>query len=198
IEEIEQDDSDEVYTSEKSEASSAFFICHQTQFQRHLLQRYGNSLCMLDATYRTTKYALPLFFLAVKTNVGYSVVAEFIVQIKTQASIQQGLETIQRWMAEDTNVPNGLSWKPRFFMTDFCEREIYAIETTFPETFVFLRDFHREQSWTRWTTKISNGVSGAKDKVLAMLRRCAHATTLSEFNDAVLRLNQSFEWKSNL
>lgn len=39
IEEIEQDDSDEVYTSEKSEASSAFFFCHQTQFQRHLLQR---------------------------------------------------------------------------------------------------------------------------------------------------------------
>lgn len=94
--------------------------------------RYGNSLCMLDATYRTTKYALPLFFLAVKTNVGFSVVAEFIVQNETQASLQQGLETIQRWMAEDTNVPNGWSWKPKFFMTDFCEREIYAIETTFP------------------------------------------------------------------
>ncbi|CAC5403653.1 unnamed protein product [Mytilus coruscus] len=127
IEEIEQDDSDEVYTSEKSEASSAFFFCHQTQFQRHLLQRYGNSLCMLDATYRTTKYALPLFFVAVKTNVGYSVRTE--------------LDQMDK--------------------------------------------------------KISNGVSGAKDKVLAMLRRCAHATTLSEFDDAVLRLNQSFEWKSS-
>ncbi|CAG2193815.1 unnamed protein product [Mytilus edulis] len=76
IEEIEQDDSDEVYTSEKSEASSAFFFVIRHNFK-------------------------------------------------------------------------GICYK---------------------ETFVFLCDFHREQSWTRWTTKISNGVSGAKDKVLAMLR----------------------------
>ena len=28
---------------------------------------------MLDATYRTTKYALPFFFIVVKTNVNYQV-----------------------------------------------------------------------------------------------------------------------------
>ena len=35
------------------------------------LERYGNKLCLPDATYKTTRYALPLFFVAVKTNVDY-------------------------------------------------------------------------------------------------------------------------------
>ena len=39
------------------------------------------------------KNALPLFFLAVKTNVGFSVVAEIVVQNKTKEAIkQQGLK----------------------------------------------------------------------------------------------------------
>ena len=86
---------------------------------------------MLDATYRTTKYALPLFFLAVKTNVGYSVVAEFLVQHETKNSIIQGLSTIQKWVEEADDKPAGWEWKPKFFMTDFCEREIVAIEEVF-------------------------------------------------------------------
>ncbi|XP_061188387.1 uncharacterized protein LOC133196526, partial [Saccostrea echinata] len=80
VECVEQDDDDEVYPQIQTAETTEFFFCHQSEFQRHLLYRYGNSLCFLDTTYRTTKYALPLFFLAVKTNVGYSVAAEFIVQ----------------------------------------------------------------------------------------------------------------------
>ena len=34
----------------------------------------------MDATYKTCKLALPLFFLVVKTNVGYSIIAKFIIQ----------------------------------------------------------------------------------------------------------------------
>ena len=94
--------------------------------------RYGNSLCLLDATYRTTKYALPLFFLAVKTNVGYSVVAEFLVQHETKSSIIHGLKTIQTWVENAADKPTDWHWEPKFFMTDFCEREIVAIEETFP------------------------------------------------------------------
>lgn len=87
---------------------------------------------MLDATYRTTKYALPLFFLAVKTNVGYSVVAEFIVQHETKRSIMQGLQTIKTWLHNAPDKPAEWYWEPKFFMTDFCEREIVAIEDIFP------------------------------------------------------------------
>ena len=45
-----------------------FLFVHQTTWQRRLLSKYGNDICLLDVTYKTTWYALPLFFLAVKTR----------------------------------------------------------------------------------------------------------------------------------
>ena len=48
---------------------------HQMAWQKRLLLRYGKDICLLDATYKTSKYALPLFFVCVKTNVGYEVMA---------------------------------------------------------------------------------------------------------------------------
>lgn len=77
---------------------------------------------------------MPLFFLAVKTNVGFSVVAEFVVQNETKDLIVQGLQTIKNWMDKAPDKPEGWEWKPKFFMTDFCEREIVAIEETFSGT----------------------------------------------------------------
>ena len=55
---------------------------HQSKWQQELLARYGNTITLIDATYetiQTTKYDLALFFICVKTNVGYSVVAKFVV-----------------------------------------------------------------------------------------------------------------------
>ena len=52
----------------------------QEDWQKELLTRYGNTVTLMDATYKTTKYSIPLFFVCVKTNVSYSVVAEFIIQ----------------------------------------------------------------------------------------------------------------------
>ena len=43
----------------------------------------------LDATYKTMKYELALFFLCLRTNVGYSVVAEFIVQEESAEKIAE-------------------------------------------------------------------------------------------------------------
>ena len=45
----------------------------------------------MDATYKTIKYELALFFVAVKTNVGYSMAAEFVVQSKTAEQITEAL-----------------------------------------------------------------------------------------------------------
>nr|XP_054769966.1 uncharacterized protein LOC129277817 [Lytechinus pictus] len=187
-----EDDEEEVIPIPTESSGSNFFFCHQTKFQRHLLQRYGNDICLLDATYRTTKYALPLFFLAVKTNSGYSVVAEFVVQFETVAAIQMGLNTIQQWMIED-----GMQWNPAYFMTDFSEREIKAIELTFPTCSVFLCDFHREQSWVRWTKKTDNGVADCKKTVLFMMRNCAHATKPAEYEMALSAFRASREWQMN-
>ena len=45
----------------------------------------------MDTTYKTTKYELALFFIAVKTNVGYSVVGEFVVQSETTDQVAEAL-----------------------------------------------------------------------------------------------------------
>lgn len=59
---------------------------------------------------------------------GFSVVAEFVVQKETKESIKKGLRTIERWINEGNTE---WQWQPKFFMTDFSEREICAIEETF-------------------------------------------------------------------
>ena len=59
---------------------------------------YGDSITLMDATYKTTKYELPLFFVSVKTNVGYSVVADFIVQSETTEHITEALKILLKHM----------------------------------------------------------------------------------------------------
>ncbi|XP_063418461.1 uncharacterized protein LOC134701264 [Mytilus trossulus] len=67
--------------------STGFFFLYQSTWQQRLLNLYGNEICLLDATYRTTKYSIPLFFLCVKTNVDYSVVAVFACQYENSSTI---------------------------------------------------------------------------------------------------------------
>ena len=74
------------------------------------MARYGNELSLLDATYRTTRYALPLFFVVVKTNVDY------------QEIIEEALSILKGWNPE---------WNPLYFMTDYCQEEIGAIKKIF-------------------------------------------------------------------
>lgn len=97
-------------------------FAHQTTWQRHLISRYGNEIMLLDATYKTMRYELPLFFLVVKTNVNYTVVGSFITQNETTASIEEALHIFRDWNPQ---------WRPQYFMTDFCHEEINAIESTF-------------------------------------------------------------------
>ena len=55
---------------------------------------YGNTISLMDATYQTTWYDLPLFFVSVRTNAGYCVVAEFIVQSESATHIQEALRLL--------------------------------------------------------------------------------------------------------
>lgn len=82
---------------------------HQTENQKRFLKRYGNVICLLDATYKTTKYAIPLFFVAVKTNVDYQVVGSFATQDETTHAIKEALQVLKGW--------NSL-WQPQCFMVD--------------------------------------------------------------------------------
>ena len=140
-EQQEANDSDEDVSE-----SSTFLFVHQEGWQQQLLVKYGNTMTLLDATYKTTKYALPLFLLCVRTNSGYIPVAEFIVERETATSIAEALHIIANWNEE---------WKP-CFMIDYSEAELNAILAVFQSADVYLCEFHREQAWTRW---IRNGTA---------------------------------------
>ena len=63
----------------KTSTKGLLFV-HQTKDQRRLLERYGNEISMLDATYKTTRYSrysLPLFFVVV--NGDYQIVGSIVV-----------------------------------------------------------------------------------------------------------------------
>ena len=92
---------------------------------KRLYAKYGKDFVLLDATYRTSKYALPLFFLVVRTNVCYQVAAVFICQQETKSSIQEALTIIRGWSPEV---------QPKYGMVDFCEEEIAALEEVYPGT----------------------------------------------------------------
>ena len=62
---------------------------YQNGWQKRLFARYGNKLTLLDSTYRRTRYALPLFFLVVKTNIVYQIVAVFVTENEIEESIEE-------------------------------------------------------------------------------------------------------------
>ena len=100
---------------------------HQTKFQSRLLGRYGNSICLLDVTYKTTKYSLPLLFVVMKTNVNYQVVASFVLQDKTTAAITEALSVIKIWNP---------TWEPKCFMVDTCDEEIKSTRNILLRTYM--------------------------------------------------------------
>ena len=136
----------ELKSSNDSDTKDATFdqtllYIHQEPWQQELMIKYGNTISLMDATYKTTRYELALFFVAVKTNVGYTAVADFVLQCETTIAISEALNILSSWNP---------TWQPPYFMTDFSEAEIEAIQTTFPRCKIYLCDFHREQAWERW------------------------------------------------
>ena len=168
---------------------------HQTNWQKQLLARYGNTISLIDATYKTTKYELALFFICVRTNVGYSVVGEFIVQSESADNIEEALQMLKSWNSD---------WNPRFFMSDYSEAELAAVQAVFPSTKVYLCDFHREQAWVRWCRNHKHGLTQVEaDTLLEKLRACAWAPP-AEGDDlgelyklAVNDLKASQVWKNH-
>ena len=123
----------------------------------------------MDATYKTTKYELPLFFISVRTNVDYSPVAQFVTQNETAQHIQKVLEVLKTW---------NTSWKQKFF---YSEAEIAAIDSAFPKIQTYLCDFHKEQCWEWWLRDQKHEISPeGGEKLLELLRACAYAPPAAE------------------
>ena len=120
----DSEDAEEIIAKSQRQKERLLFV-HQTEWQSRLLLCYGQDLAFLDVTYKTTKYSLPLFFVAGKTNVDYMIVGSFVVQDETTESISEALSILKEWN------PN---WQPRNFMTDLCDEEINSLEPIFPGT----------------------------------------------------------------
>ncbi|XP_065659631.1 uncharacterized protein LOC136083790 isoform X2 [Hydra vulgaris] len=158
------------------------------EWKIYLTSMYGNSICLLDATYKTTRYAIPLFFLVVKTNVDYQVVASFAIQNETVTLITEALTFIKIW--------NPL-WLPQAFMVDNCDEEIQSILFLFPNTHLLLCDFLREQAWVRWLSAYNNGLRDKRETILVMLRKVASSETHDLYEEHVRELKASELWKSD-
>ena len=143
----------------------------------------------MDATYKTTKYAIPLFFVCVHTNVGYKVVAEFLCQNEDNECIAEALNIIKSWNP---------TWKPKYFMVDYSMAEINAIESEFPDVAVYICDFHREQAWQRWVKAGKNGLTVGEQKMfLELMQAIARARSETSYKKAVESLRKSMLYMGN-
>ena len=103
--------------------SIPMLFCYQAEWQQRLLCLYGQEMVLLDATYRVCRYSVPLFFLCVRTNMQYVVVAAFITNSEAAQDIQEALDMIKSWNS---------TWKPKAFMMDFSPSERSAVQAIFP------------------------------------------------------------------
>ncbi len=122
--------------------------------------------------------------------------AEFIIQSETTKHILEALTILKAWNP---------TWHPQYFMCDYSEAELIALETAFSGVTVYLCDFHREQAWTRWVKDHKHGLSTSEaDTVLTLLRACAWAQPGEDediaalYKLAVNDLKQSHVWKNHL
>lgn len=103
--------------------SRCLLLVFQMGWQQRLLLRYGQEMVFFDATYRTTRYAVPLFFVCVHTNSGYCVVATLVMEREDTASVAEGLAALKEMNP---------AWSPGAFMVDSSEIEMNAIASVFP------------------------------------------------------------------
>ena len=60
---------------------------------------------------------------------------------------------------------------------------------------VYLCDFHREQPWERWLSKVANGASAYEAEILCNFRQIAHASSEEEHQEAVKSLQGWEVWQ---
>ena len=66
--------------TEDSKMKDKMMFIYQSFEMQQIFHRYGNQLVLLDATYKTTKYTLLLFFLATKYNINLQICTLILLQ----------------------------------------------------------------------------------------------------------------------
>nr|XP_047141535.1 uncharacterized protein LOC105847166 isoform X2 [Hydra vulgaris] len=113
----DSDNDDDIEIVVETSGESFLFVYQSEEMQR-LLKMYGNEITLLDATYKTTKYSLPLFFLVVKTNVDYQTVGTFVCKGESAVNIQKALSKIKEWN------PN---WNPTYLWLTVVQKRLMLL-----------------------------------------------------------------------
>ena len=141
----------------------------------------------MDATYKMCKLSLLFFFLVVRTNVGYAVIAEFIVQHEDTTSITKALSILRKsWDKEGINIGN--------FMIDCQQSEENTIHAVFPDSIVYLCAFHRLQAWLRWIVNTKKGLSNYQTYCMGLLRAVGDAKMEDMYMKVLMDLQKSHVW----
>ncbi|EDO34732.1 predicted protein [Nematostella vectensis] len=175
----------------ESGCSDKFLFIHQEEWQRKLLRRYGSQLVLMDATYKTTKYSLHLFFVCVHTNVGYQVIAEFICETEDADSIAEALEAQlfrEQQVLNIVNTNNGVEAQNKIFKYSYLPRSVdktvygiavVLVESYLPESYQNYCDQNLRQSsqYRRFT----NVPEYLHDRPVHFIKHCLKRFAAREF-----------------
>ena len=173
-------------TFSEVEGQQNLLLVYQSSNQNYLMRRYGTELLFVD---ESTAYGIPVFFLSVKTNCVYHVVAFFVMTVSNVASITEGLAAVKSWIPDV---------EPRFVVCDQDKQHSIAVQTTWPNAHLLMCDFCREQDWMQWLDKEENGLQQHKQEILTHLRQIADASNKEEFAAAEHRFIYSSWYMDSL
>jgi hypothetical protein len=161
-----------------------------TEEQKRMLAKFGD-VTMIDGTYKTSKWGLPLLILVVMDaqGVGYPA-AYIVVSEETKDSLTEVILHIRNLVPE---------WKPLTFMGDKSVEEKHGALTVFPSADWILCMFHVKQAWNRIIIATAYGVGDkvAQECILAMLECIAHADNADARDDALNELTNSRIYQEN-
>ena len=97
---------------------------------KEMLGKYGQEFILINATYKTSQYAIPkyMYAICVPLNVGYLSVYSILVSGEKRETIRAALKIVSQWNPE---------WKPSYVMTDIDERKMTAVSEVFLGLLIF-------------------------------------------------------------
>lgn len=169
--------------------SSQCLVIIMTEKMKYMLKTYG-SVTLMDGTYKTSTWGLPVVILTVVNAQNTAYPACFaIVSSETNDSIMELLLHVKQLVPE---------WVPETFMVDKSDAEMYAIKMIFPLAAILLCYFHVKQAWMRWIRKSDNGVGeeGNRQELYNLLEAICHASTFEAMEGGILKLTDSRFFKN--
>ncbi|XP_071948368.1 uncharacterized protein [Antedon mediterranea] len=174
---------------EKSEEDSIFMLVYQESWQSNLMKSRLRALYVIDSTYKTHRYPLPLYTLWIYIDEKFICVAIIIMQCDATDDLAQALRHLKHWN------PN---WNPEYFLMDTQQPCWKAVEQTFPNSKVFVSSFHCNQSWLQFlSSKKVNLSESSRLHVYSLLQRAANSSSKEGYLESIDMIQATQEWENS-